>query len=169
MTEYMHAVTAIDFASRGVTGVRLGSRCGEPGPTASVASEATCPACLALVNVATIRAAVERVQSSIGSVVLDLSVCEGRGDWAALPADNRREAGVQGLEHLDAAIVALKAQQAELRSALGVTCRNCHRAFDPADARFDGHAEDRRTPGFCRSCVDRCHEGDSDHRCPICA
>ena len=54
-------------------------------------------------------------------------------------------------------------------SAAGRTCGKCRRPFDPADTRFDGHAEDRSTPGYCRSCVDRCHEGDSDHRCPICA
>ena len=170
MTEYVHAVTPIDFASRGVAGVRLGSRCGEVGTTALAASDATCPACLALANVTKIRTGVERAQSSIGSVVMDLSVWEGRGDWAALPADSRREAGVRGLEHLGGAIAALDAQRAELRAALGVTCRKCHQAFDPADTRFDGHAEDRNTPGYCRSCVDRCHDSDDAcHRCVICA
>jgi hypothetical protein len=95
MTEYVHAVTPIDFASRGVAGVRLGARCGAEGPTALTAAAATCPDCRALVNVTKIRTGVERAQGSIGSVVMDLSVWEGRGDWAALPADNRREDGVE--------------------------------------------------------------------------
>lgn len=45
-------------------------------------------------------------------------------------------------------------------------CGNCWRAFDPAD--FDGAAEDRTLNGFCRGCVDNCHEGGVGHRCAVC-
>jgi hypothetical protein len=61
------------------------------------------------------------------------------------------------------------AVRAAVRAECSSTCGKCRRPFDPADTRFDGAAEDRSTPGYCRSCVDRCHDGDSDHRCPICA
>jgi hypothetical protein len=61
------------------------------------------------------------------------------------------------------------AVRAAVHAECAATCGKCSQPFDPADTRFDGHAEDRSTPGYCRSCVDRCHDGDSDHRCPICA
>jgi hypothetical protein len=48
------------------------------------------------------------------------------------------------------------------------SCGNCRRAFDPADRSFDGAAEDRSMPGFCRGCVDNCHEADAGHRCTVC-
>jgi hypothetical protein len=47
------------------------------------------------------------------------------------------------------------------------SCGACAVPFDPADTRFDGHARHGET-SWCRSCIDRCHEGDADHRCPIC-
>lgn len=48
-------------------------------------------------------------------------------------------------------------------------CRKCKQPFDPADARFDGHARHKETP-YCRGCVDRCHDNEiADHRCVICA
>jgi hypothetical protein len=47
-------------------------------------------------------------------------------------------------------------------------CGRCRKPFDPTDTRWDGHAE-KGTTGFCRSCVDRCHEStDAFHVCPIC-
>jgi hypothetical protein len=47
-------------------------------------------------------------------------------------------------------------------------CGRCRQPFDPADARFDGHAQHGTTP-FCRGCVDRCHEStDAFHVCPVC-
>jgi hypothetical protein len=48
------------------------------------------------------------------------------------------------------------------------TCAGCAMPFDPDDSRFDGRARHRATP-WCRYCIDRCHEGDGAHRCPICA
>lgn len=49
------------------------------------------------------------------------------------------------------------------------TCVQCHQPFDPADTRFDGHAQHNETP-FCRRCVDRCHEStDAFHACAVCA
>ena len=171
MPEYVHALTPIDIpACWEDRHHRIRSRCGEDGPTTLVAKEATCPACLTLAEVARIRTGVERTQSSIGSVAIDLSVYEGRGDWVALSIGQRLEAGRRALEHLDGSIAALETWRVELRAALGVTCRKCHQAFHPADTRFDGRAEDRSTPGFCRSCVDRCHDSDdASHRCVICA
>jgi hypothetical protein len=48
-------------------------------------------------------------------------------------------------------------------------CGKCKTPFDPADARFDGHARHRDTP-WCRRCVDFCHDTEiADHRCVICA
>lgn len=47
-------------------------------------------------------------------------------------------------------------------------CGRCNKPFDPTDTRWDGRAEHNAT-GFCRSCVDRCHEStDAFHRCAIC-
>jgi hypothetical protein len=46
-------------------------------------------------------------------------------------------------------------------------CGRCKEPFDPADLHFDGRAESDRT-GFCRGCVDRCHEAGADHQCVIC-
>jgi hypothetical protein len=49
-----------------------------------------------------------------------------------------------------------------------VICGRCARGFDETDASFDGHAQHQQS-GFCRSCVDRCHESaDSAHTCVIC-
>jgi hypothetical protein len=121
----------------------------------------------------TIRRGIERAQTALGSAAFHASVWEGREGWAGHPVDARRRHGGQALEELGTVIDTLGDLQIALRAAMraetGGTCGTCHRAFDPADTRFDGHAEDRSTPGYCRSCVDRCHEGDSDHRCPICA
>ncbi|GAQ52104.1 hypothetical protein [Streptomyces acidiscabies] len=48
-------------------------------------------------------------------------------------------------------------------------CGKCRTAFDPADTRFDGHAQQGTTP-YCRRCVDACHDTEiADHRCVICA
>ncbi|MFD8805610.1 hypothetical protein [Streptomyces sp. NPDC059597] len=48
-------------------------------------------------------------------------------------------------------------------------CGRCRTPFDPADARFDGHARYNATP-YCRRCVGRCHDTEiADHRCIICA
>lgn len=56
------------------------------------------------------------------------------------------------------------------KAGVGVgRCGRCRRPFDPADTRFDGHAE-YRDSGYCRSCIDLCHNTEiADHRCPICA
>lgn len=46
-------------------------------------------------------------------------------------------------------------------------CRRCEKPFDPADTRFDGHAQHKLTP-YCRSCIDLCHDGGTEHVCRIC-
>lgn len=47
-------------------------------------------------------------------------------------------------------------------------CAKCRTPFDPADARFDGHAQHAATP-YCRACVDHCRDTEiADHRCVIC-
>ncbi|MFD0800827.1 hypothetical protein ACFQZU_05775 [Streptomonospora algeriensis] len=46
-------------------------------------------------------------------------------------------------------------------------CDRCEQPFNHDDPRFDGSARYRATP-WCRRCVDRCHEGGADHKCPIC-
>lgn len=46
-------------------------------------------------------------------------------------------------------------------------CRCCSRSFDPTDTAFDGRSRYRDTP-WCRSCVDNCHEGGTEHVCVIC-
>lgn len=59
-------------------------------------------------------------------------------------------------------------REQDAAAALAVpSCGACAVPFDPADTRFDGHARHGET-SWCRSCIDRCHEGDADHRCPIC-
>lgn len=50
----------------------------------------------------------------------------------------------------------------------GPSCGRCKRPFDPADRTYDGAAEDRSAPGYCRGCVDQCHEADAGHRCAVC-
>lgn len=48
-------------------------------------------------------------------------------------------------------------------------CGRCRMPFDPTDTRFDGRAEERSLPGYCRGCVDRCHDSeDAFHVCVIC-
>lgn len=48
-------------------------------------------------------------------------------------------------------------------------CDKCRQPFDPTDTRFDGSAEERSMPGYCRGCVDRCHDSeDAFHVCVIC-
>jgi hypothetical protein len=46
-------------------------------------------------------------------------------------------------------------------------CGKCKQPFDPADTRFDGHARHRDT-AWCRSCVDNCGDGGTEHVCVIC-
>jgi hypothetical protein len=46
-------------------------------------------------------------------------------------------------------------------------CGRCHNPFDPSDARPFGTAQQGRS-GFCRRCVDECHEAGIGHRCVIC-
>lgn len=121
----------------------------------------------------TIRQGIERAQAALGSVAFHASVWEGREGWADHPVDARRRHGPKAIEEIGAVIDTLGdlriALRAAVRAEAGGTCGKCHQAFDPADTRFDGHAEDRSTPGYCRACVDQCHEGNSDHRCVICA
>ena len=121
----------------------------------------------------TIRRGIERADVDLRSVAFHASVWEGREGWANHPVDARLRHGATALEELGVVIDTLGGLRTALRAAVraeaGGACGKCHQAFDPADMRFDGAAEDRGTPGYCRSCVDRCHEGDSDHRCPICA
>jgi hypothetical protein len=115
-------VHAVEVPGRWQNGRRVPpvTRCGAAGPTGLTAREATCPECLALLGVTAIRGEIERAGRSVGSVTLDLSVWEGRGDWSALPMDQRREAGGRGLVHLDESIAALEAQRGRLRAALGI-------------------------------------------------
>jgi hypothetical protein len=47
-------------------------------------------------------------------------------------------------------------------------CARCSITFDLNNKAFDGAAEYHST-GFCRGCIDNCHEGDVGHRCVICA
>ena len=46
-------------------------------------------------------------------------------------------------------------------------CRSCGTPFDPNDTAFDGRARHGETP-YCRSCIDNCHEGGTEHVCVIC-
>lgn len=46
-------------------------------------------------------------------------------------------------------------------------CARCKWTFDPNDTAFDGRARYRETP-YCRSCVDRCHDGGAEHVCVVC-
>jgi hypothetical protein len=47
------------------------------------------------------------------------------------------------------------------------SCGNCKTPFNEADRRADGDAEYDNS-GYCRDCIDNCHEGGADHRCVIC-
>ena len=160
MPEYVHALTPIDIpACWEDRQHRIRSRCGEDGPTTLVAKEATCPACLTLAEVARIRTGVERTQSSIGSVAIDLSVYEGRGDWAALPAGQRLEAGRRGLEHLDESIAALKVWRTELRTALGADDDQADEDAEPPIACALVHEHD---PVTCAApSIEELEAGDS--------
>ncbi|MBT2673973.1 hypothetical protein J7E95_24760 [Streptomyces sp. ISL-14] len=61
----------------------------------------------------------------------------------------------------------LIAEQAEADEREKNKCGRCRRPFDPNDTRFDGHARHKDTP-WCRSCVDNCHDGGTEHVCVIC-
>jgi hypothetical protein len=61
----------------------------------------------------------------------------------------------------------LDAEQAKADERAKNRCGRCHKPFDPADARFDGHARHGDTP-WCRQCIDNCHEGSAEHTCGIC-
>lgn len=48
-------------------------------------------------------------------------------------------------------------------------CKKCKMPFDPTDRSFDGAAQ-HYDSGFCRRCVDRCHEAtELGHVCEVCA
>ncbi|WP_075662246.1 hypothetical protein [Streptomyces acidiscabies] len=46
-------------------------------------------------------------------------------------------------------------------------CRRCRKPFEGDGTRFDGRARYRDT-AWCRSCVDNCHDGGTEHTCVIC-
>lgn len=46
-------------------------------------------------------------------------------------------------------------------------CQHCGTQFDPNDTAFDGRARHGDTR-YCRSCVDNCHDGGTEHVCVIC-
>ena len=61
----------------------------------------------------------------------------------------------------------IAAEQAQADERAKNQCARCRTPFDPADARFDGRARHRDT-AYCRSCVDNCHDGGTEHVCVIC-
>jgi hypothetical protein len=61
----------------------------------------------------------------------------------------------------------LAAEQADADKRAEGLCKRCHRPFDPSDTRFDGAARHKDTR-FCRSCVDNCGDGGTEHVCVIC-
>ena len=61
----------------------------------------------------------------------------------------------------------LTAEQHDADERTKNRCQRCQTPFDPADTRFDGRARHTDTP-FCRSCVDNCHDGGTEHVCVIC-
>lgn len=123
MAEYVHAMPPAE-SRRGVDYVNPPARCGGPGRVALFVDDVTCPDCLEQMAAESLRASLrtglERAERMVGTAVLDLSVWEGRGDWSALPAEQRTEAAARGLEHLTEAIAALEAERARLGEALGV-------------------------------------------------
>jgi hypothetical protein len=123
VAEYVHALPAPDNR-KGMDYANPTARCGGAGRVALFADDVTCPDCLEQMAAETLRAdirvALERAERTVGAAVLDLSVWEGRGDWSALPTEQRHDAARRGLEHLDEAIAALETQRARLRAALGV-------------------------------------------------
>lgn len=72
-----------------------------------------------------------------------------------------------GLDHMGGHFEADEPVTGIIRTAHG-DCAACRKPFDPSDTRWDGHNRYQNTD-WCRSCVDRCHEADADHRCPGCA
>jgi hypothetical protein len=61
----------------------------------------------------------------------------------------------------------LTAEQAEADERANNACKRCHRPFDSTDTRFDGRGRYASTP-WCRSCVDNCAGGGTEHLCVIC-
>jgi hypothetical protein len=61
----------------------------------------------------------------------------------------------------------LAAEQADADERVKNLCKRCHKPFDSTDLRFDGRARHKDTP-FCRSCVDNCGNGGTEHACVIC-
>lgn len=124
MAEYAHALPAPENR-KGMDYAHPTARCGSnAGRVALFADDVTCPTCLEQMTAhalrAELRTGIERAERIVGTVVLDLSVWEGRGDWSALPDEQRTEAATRGLARLDEAISALLERRGELREALGV-------------------------------------------------
>lgn len=167
MTAYAHALPPLDSRrGPGEPGPRCGALAGSR--IALFAEDVTCPDCLGQMETearrAAIRTGIERAERAVGTVVLDLSVWEGRGDWSALPDEQRREAGARGLAHLDAAIVALGERRAELHAALG-DIEDQDDAADndgPHDHHFevprDPATGERLQPGFADCSCGMTHE-----------
>jgi hypothetical protein len=61
----------------------------------------------------------------------------------------------------------LAAEQAEAAERANNACKRCHRPFESTDTRFDGRGRYASTP-WCRSCVDNCGDGGTEHVCVIC-
>lgn len=61
----------------------------------------------------------------------------------------------------------LRVEETEAAEREKNRCQRCRTPFNPDDARFDGRARHRDTP-HCRSCVDNCREGGTEHVCVIC-
>lgn len=87
------------------------------------AEDVMCPACIEAISSSSalrsgLRQAVEKGQGSVGLVVMDLSIWEGRGDWASLPMEYRDQCGRQAYTHLEKTISALEGLRAQLEAVL---------------------------------------------------
>jgi hypothetical protein len=85
-------------------------------------ADTTCPRCLGLLAAVTpptsIRTGIQLAETDLGSVVTNLSIWEGRGDWSTFREKARQESGARALAQLGDVIEALTDWRDALSTAL---------------------------------------------------
>lgn len=93
---------------------------------------------------------------------------ETRADWVRATVKGALEEDPSGIGwNADYLRRKLRAEETEAADRVKNRCGRCQKPFDPADTRFDGRARHQDGP-YCRSCVDNCGDGGTEHVCVIC-
>jgi hypothetical protein len=120
--------------------------------------------------VLSLRLAMDPLRTAADDAVFARRWTSADADPAELTADVRAALTIARDRATDIAVALMDARNAleAFDGAVPRTCGRCGNRFDASDPSFDGAAE-YRDSGFCRGCVDRCHESsDFAHACPVC-